>query len=574
MRATTLTPGPVMSSSNSALQRVLRAFAVGFLLVFAGMTVLGAASAFDADSVAMAQTDEAATDEAATDDGAVEAAPDEPSPEEAVAAATTPDELDSTMAQRGMSLLGLFGFIGIAWLLSNNRRSVDWRLVAVGTGLQLAIAAFIFVTPFGEPFFRFVKDVFVKLLDFTFAGSRLLFGFDGQLIQYFAFGVLPTIIFFSSLMAIAYHLGIMQRIVQVVAVAMQKTLRTSGSETLSAAANIFVGQTEAPLMIRPYVATMTQSELMAVMTGGFATVAGGVMASYISMLSASFPDIAGHLLAASVMSAPAALVVAKIMFPETEESPTRGGVKMEIDSDDTNLIDAAARGAGEGLTLALNVGAMLLAFVALVAMINYLVALPSYIQHGGALQATVDAIADADLTVPDELRATCEPEFETAPGTEVYVAPEARADCIVALQAAAWPEGGAPEISVWRVWSLEGIFGILFFPIALLMGVPWSDCYLVGQLLGEKMVINEWVAYDHLGRMIADPEITLHPRSIAIASYALCGFANFGSIAIQIGGIGGIAPNRRHDLARLGLRAMIAGSIAAFMTATIAGMLL
>ena len=260
MRATTLTPGPVMSSSNSALQRVLRAFAVGFLLVFAGMTVLGAASALDGDAVAMAQTDEAAAGEA-TDEVATDEAAAEPSPEEAVAAATTPAELESTMAQRGMSLLGLFGFIGIAWLLSNNRRAVDWRLVGVGTGLQLAIAAFIFVTPFGEPFFRFVKDVFVKLLDFTFAGSRLLFGFDGQLIQYFAFGVLPTIIFFSSLMAIAYHLGIMQRIVQVVAVAMQKTLRTSGSETLSAAANIFVGQTEAPLMIRPYVATMTQSEL-------------------------------------------------------------------------------------------------------------------------------------------------------------------------------------------------------------------------------------------------------------------------------------------------------------------------
>jgi CNT family concentrative nucleoside transporter len=309
------------------------------------------------------------------------------------------------------------------------------------------------------------------------------------------------------------------------------------------------------------------------MTGGFATVAGGVLAAYVGFLRDVFPDIAGHLMAASVLSAPAALVVAKVMYPETEESPTRGDVKLEVESDDANVIDAAARGAGEGLTLALNVGAMLLAFVALVAMMNYLFALPSYIQHGSALNTVIEQVADAGLEIPAEVAAACDPTT-VSEATGGSVSLEARAGCVAQIQSAVWTESEPPAVTVWPTITLEKIFGVLFFPIALLMGVPLADCFLVGQLLGTKMVINEFVAYDNLSRILRDPAIDLHPRSMVIATYALCGFANFGSIAIQIGGIGGIAPERRRDLATLGLRAMIGGSLAAFMTATVAGILI
>jgi CNT family concentrative nucleoside transporter len=323
---------------------------------------------------------------------------------------------------------------------------------------------------------------------------------------YFAFGVLPTIIFFSSLMAVLYHLGIMQRVVKGMAHVMQRTMGTSGAETLSAAGNIFVGQTEAPLLVRPFVDKMTISELMAVMTGGFATVAGGVLAAYVGMLRGVFPDIAGHLLSASIMSAPAALVIAKVMIPEPnpELSETYGGVKHELKSEDANVIDAAARGASEGLGLALNVAAMLLAFIALISLVNALLG------WGGGLLGL---------------------------------------------------EG----------LTLEGLLGAVLAPLAWLMGVSWADAAAVGELMGLKTVLNEFVAYLRLSTMLG--EGALEPRSVIIATYALSGFANFSSIAIQIGGIGGIAPGRRSDLSRLGLRAMIAGSIAAFMTATVAGML-
>jgi len=305
--------------------------------------------------------------------------------------------------------------------------------------------------------------------------------------------------------------------VKKVAWVMMRTMGTSGAETLSSAGNIFLGQTEAPLLIKPFVKTMTKSELHAVMTGGFATVAGGVMAAYVGMLLHVFPDIAGHLMAASVMSAPAGLVFAKLMFPEKEEPLTRGQLKVEVEKVDANAIDAAARGAGEGLTLALNVGAMLLAFIALIAMLNALLGWFGNVVHLTPL-----------------------------------------------LQASGWLDAGHPL-------SLEAILGWILAPLAWLMGVPWKDAPVVGSLLGIKTVLNEFVGYLQLTTAI--PEQGLSPRSVIIASYALCGFANFSSIAIQIGGIGGLAPGRRSDIAQLGMRAMIAGTLASFMTATIAGML-
>lgn len=474
---------------------------------------------------------------------------------------------DTTFTQRIGSAFGLLGLLGIAFAMSTNRSRVSWRVVGIGTAIQLGFAVFILKTPVGGPVFAAATDAFNKLLEFTNAGSSLLFAGSQTLLETFVFGILPTVIFFSSLMAVLYHMGVMQRIVAVIAGAMQRSMGTSGGETLSAAANIFVGQTEAPLMIKPFVRDMTQSELMAVMTGGFATVAGGVMAAYIGFLSPWFPDIAGHLLAASVMSAPAALVIAKIMHPETEVSKTQGDVKVEIERTDANLIDAAARGAGEGMSLALNIAAMLLAFVALIALLNFLVAWPSYIQHGFALDTLVAAAHEASLTWPEGLAERCD-------STVTRVASETRAACIQEIRDAIFVSQAAPAVEVWSVMRLEVIFGVAFWPIAFLMGVPLADCYTIAQLLGTKMVINEFVAYLELSRLLQDGSVTLHPRSVTIATYALCGFANFSSIAIQIGGIGGIAPERRGDLARLGLRAMIGGSLAAFMTATIAGMLI
>ncbi|MCO5165814.1 MAG: NupC/NupG family nucleoside CNT transporter [Planctomycetes bacterium] len=421
--------------------------------------------------------------------------------------------------------------LGICYGISNNRKRISWRLVGWGMGLQLILGILVLKTGPGRALFRWANDVITGLLGFTEKGASFLFGnlavqnnvpvgaggphgpvqAAGSMAEvgaFFAFGVLPTIIFFSSLMAVLYHLGVMTLVVKGIAWVMQRTMGTSGSETLSASGNIFVGQTEAPLLVRPFVKGMTESELMAIMTGGFATVAGGVMAAYVGFLQASFSDIAGHLLAASVMSAPAALVCAKLMIPEPEpeKSETFGQLKVTLEKVDANVIDAAARGAGDGLKLALNVGAMLLAFIALIAMIN----------HG-----------------------------------------------------IGWTCGlvGADGV------TLQGILGKLLAPLAWLMGTPWQDCTSVGQLIGVKTVVNEFVAFIDLSGMVNDPNKLTHPRSVIISTYALCGFANFSSIAIQIGGIGGIAPERRSDLAKLGLRAMIAGSFACFLTATVAGLL-
>jgi CNT family concentrative nucleoside transporter len=439
--------------------------------------------------------------------------------------------LDTPLLARLRSVLGLLLLGFLAWLFSVNRGNLAWRVILWGVGLQLVFAFFILKTSMGAGLFDWLNTVVVALLEFTIEGARFIFGdlvynnvpvgvgevatnapiqeTPGQVARTgasFAFNVLPTIIFFSSFMTVLYHLGVMQVVVRGVAWVMQKTMRTSGAETLSAAGNIFVGQTEAPLMIKPFFETMTMSELHAVMTGGFATVAGGVLAAYVGMLVAYFPDIAGHLIAASVMSAPAALVMAKLMYPEDGKPVTQGSMKLELEKPDVNVIDAAARGAGEGLHLALNVGAMLLAFIALIAMANALL-------------------------------------------------------------------GWAGGLVGWESLSLEGLLGWILSPLAWFMGVPWSDAVTVGSLLGIKTVVNEFVAYLQLSGLLSDVE-SLHPRSVVIAIYALSGFANFSSIAIQLGGIGGLAPSRRHDLSRVGLRAMVAGSLAAFMTATIAGMIL
>ena len=438
--------------------------------------------------------------------------------------------LGTPLLERLRSVLGLLALTGIAWLMSIDRARVAWRVVAWGISLQLLFALFILKTPVGVSIFETMNVVIVALLGFTVDGARFLFGnlvyntvpvgagdpgqgafteMPGMVANtggFFAFNVLPTIIFFSSLMTILYHLGIMQLAVKGVAWVMQRTMKTSGAETLSAAGNIFVGQTEAPLLIKPFVERMTMSELMAVMTAGFATVAGGVMAAYVGMLLLYFPDIAGHLMAASVMSAPAALVVAKLMVPETETAETAGRLDFSVERPDVNVIDAAARGASEGLFLALNVGALLLAFVALIYMFNGMLG---------------------------------------------------------------WVGGLAGLEGL----TLEAILGWVLAPLAWLMGVPWADAPQIASLMGVKTVLNEFFAYIQLAGVLGG-EHDLQPRSIIIVTYALAGFANFSSIAIQLGGIGGIAPSRRHDLSRLGLRAMIGGSIAAFMTATVAGMIL
>lgn len=416
------------------------------------------------------------------------------------------------MLEKLISFIGLFVMLGIAWLLCKpeHRKHINLRVVVAGTLMQIIFAVLILRTPV-QILFVWANDAIGTLLNFTMDGSKFVFGSLVDTSKHgmiFAFGVLPTIIFFSALMTVLYHLGVMQAIINMIAKLMSKTMKTSGAETLSAAANIFVGQTEAPLVIKPFVERMTRSELMAVMVGGMATVAGGVMAAYVGMLRENFPDIAGHLMAASVMSAPAALVMAKIMIPETETPETAGeDTKLEVESLDANIIDAAARGAGEGLQLAMNVAGMLLAFIALIAMVNFGVrTLGSWV--------------------------------------------------------------GFPQL------SLELIFGYLFAPLAFIMGVPWQDALTVGTMLGQKTIINEFVAYANLSEIVKPGGVELQQRSVVIITYALCGFSNLSSIAIQIGGIGGIAPSRRGDLARLGIRAVIAGSLACFMTATIAGILI
>ena len=436
-------------------------------------------------------------------------------------------------------LIGMAAIVGIALAFSKNRREINWRLVATGLGIQFILAVFIlkgremaeYWSPLGWPkdFFSWVSSFFVIVLDFTTEGAKFIFGdlakspgMEGSLGSFFAFQVLPTIVFFASLTAILYHYGILQRLVRVMAKGMQKIMGTSGAESLSVISNIFVGQTEAPLVIEPYIKKLTKSELLAVMTGGMATIAGGVMAAYVQMLGNSYAKaqevslevgrlmFAEQLLGASLMAAPAALVIAKILYPEVDEPETKGDVKMKIEQQDANGIDAAASGANTGLKLAANVGAMLLAFIALLAMGNY------FLESFGSITGINSMIADGNLRI-------------------------------------------------------EKVLGWIIAPIAFVVGAPWADAVNLGSLLGTKVVLNEFVAYTQLSEMVSAS--ALSPKTITMATFALCGFANFSSIAIQIGGIGGLAPSRKSELAKFGLKAVLAGTLANLMTATIAGML-
>lgn len=417
----------------------------------------------------------------------------------------------------GTIAFGVFGLtvlVSIAWSICPNKKAIDWKLVASGIGLQLAFAILVILVPGGRAVFDYMSRFFVKIVGFALDGSRFIFGDLASIENFgfvFAFQVLPTIIFFASLMAVLYHLGIMQKIVQGMAWVMLKILRVSGGESLSVAANVFVGQTEAPLVVRPYIARMTESELFTMMVGGMATIAGAVLAAYIAMLGGGDPEqqlfYARHLLAASVMAAPATIVISKILRPEVEESLTKGSVDLKVEKEAGNVIEAAANGAGDGVRLALNVGGMLLAFIALIALIDW------PLGWLGAVTG-IETIIDQPL-------------------------------------------------------SLSVILGYILAPLAWVIGVPWVDAVTVGGLIGTKAVTNEFVAFTDL---VALKE-TMTPKAVLISTYALCGFANFSSIAIQIGGIGGLAPNRKPDLARLGLYAVLGGTLATMMTATIAGVL-
>ncbi|UCG16645.1 MAG: hypothetical protein JSV19_01145 [Phycisphaerales bacterium] len=435
--------------------------------------------------------------------------------------------------ERFIGIIGLFVLIGIACAISTNRRRINWRTVIGGVLLQFVLAVLVLRVEAVRTLFDGMARFVTRILLFTDKGTEFIFGALGDneaigqalygdsfapLAYVFAIKVLPTIIFFASLMGVLYHLGVMQKLVELMAYVMTRALGVSGAESLAMSANVFVGQTEAPLVIKPFVSLMTRSELMALMTGGFATIAGSVFALYVRMLGgADEPQqvlFAKHLLTASLMSAPAAFVMAKIMVPETEESQTAGVVKARLERTTVNVVDAAAAGAGDGLRLALNVAAMLLAFVALIAMVNY------PLERLGQWGPVHAFLADRNV---DSL-------------------------------------------------NLSVILGWLFSPLAWLMGIPWADASAFGGLLGEKIVATELIAFKSLSLIMASDQ-PLAFRSEVIATYALCGFANFGSVAIQIGGIGGIAPERRHELASLGLRAMFGGALASWMTATIAGIL-
>ncbi len=413
-----------------------------------------------------------------------------------------------------MSFAGILILIGITALFSNNKRLIVWRYVFSGILMQIGFALLVLKTTAGRLFFDSINQGVMALMKYQQEGAEFVFSTlsippdqAGSMGFFFAFQVLTSIIFLSSLMSILYYLGVMQWVVLIFAKVMKRVTGTSGAESLSASANIFIGQTEAPLLIRPYVKDMTESELLCVMTGGMATVAGAVMVAYVGLLKAYFPDIGAHVLTASVMSAPAALVISKIMIPETEVPKTANGLTLEYKDTSSNVLEAATSGAEVGLKLALNVATMLIAFIALIALSNALLGMA-----GGLV--------------------------------------------------------GYPDI------TFQGILGYVFAPIAFIMGVPWSECMIVGQLLGEKTVLNEMVAYVHMADLIKDGYGILSERSVLISSYALCGFANILSIGIQIAGIGAIAPERKGDLAKLGVRALIGGSMATFLTAAIAGMLM
>ncbi|HWB40687.1 MAG TPA: NupC/NupG family nucleoside CNT transporter [Gemmatimonadales bacterium] len=420
----------------------------------------------------------------------------------AVAPPAAPAAASTSLADRLTGLIGLAAIIGIGVLFSRDRRRIRWSVIGWGLALQVAFAIFVLRVPAGQALFRRLGELVTTLLHYSYVGSEFVFGELGKpnssLGVIFAFQILPAIIFVSALFAIMYYLGIMQVIVRACALVMSRVMGASGAESLNVAASIFMGQTEAPLTIRPFLPRMTRSELMTVMTSGMAHISGSIMAAYIA-----FGIEARHLLTAVIMTAPGTILMAKLFEPETETPETYGNVKLDIPKTDVNVVDAAARGTSEGLHLMLNVIAMLVSFIALVALVN----------------------------------------------------------------------GGFGAVHGWLPWfpsDLQTVLGWIFRPVAFLMGVPWHDSGTIGGLLGTRMVLNEFIAYAQLGPM----KEALDPRSFTIASFALAGFANFSSVGIQLGGIGALAPERKHDLARLGFRAMLAGTLANFLSATIAGILL
>ena len=441
-------------------------------------------------------------DTTARDSVAVHAAPTVPGAEIQAPGAPAQPAGPVTLASRLSGLVGLALILAIGILLSHNRRAIRWRVIAWGLGLQLLFAIFVLRIPAGQALFRWLGNLVTGILGYSYIGSEFVFGELGKqhssLGVIFAFQLLPAIIFVSALFAILYYLGIMQLIVRAFAIVMSRVMGASGAESLNVAASIFMGQTEAPLTIRPFLGRMTRSELMTVMTSGMAHISGSIMVAYIA-----FGIEARHLLTAVIMTAPGTIMMAKLFEPETEIPETYGKVTLDMPKQDVNLLDAAARGTGEGLQLMLNVIAMLVSFVALVALLN---------GGFGAVHRYVD----------------------------------------------------------WFPANLQTVLGWMFRPIAWAMGVPWHDSGVIGSLLGTRMVLNEFIAYAQLGPMRAQ----LDPRSFTIASFALAGFANFSSVGIQLGGIGALVPERKHDLTRLGLRAMLAGTLANFLSATIAGILL
>jgi CNT family concentrative nucleoside transporter len=422
------------------------------------------------------------------------------------------------MEPKLISLLGWLTMLSIAWAISYNRKKFPWRTVIWGIALQFILALLILKTPWGGKLFEFAGKVIQKLIHFSSEGTKFVFGplADGDLLSekfgpgnsvVFAILIVGTVVIVAALSALFYHWGVLQRVVRAVAWVMRKIMGTSGSETLSAAANIFMGQTEAPLVIRPYVPKMTRSEIMTIMVCGMAHIAGGVAAVYAAMgMKAGYPNTAGHLLTASVLNCPAALLIAKIMLPETEKSETAAGAPAMTPRTTVNSIDAICRGAGDGFQLSLNICAMLIGFIAIISLANYVFG---------------------------------------------------------------WTQ---LHLGVTHALTLQNVFGWVNAPFAWLMGVPVQDCLNVGQILGERIVLNEFVGY--LDLTANAKKLALDPRSFTIATYALCGFANFSSIAIQIGGIGSLAPERRGEKAKVGLRAMVGGQLAAYMTACLAGFLL
>ena len=428
-------------------------------------------------------------------------------------------------------LLGLFFLLGVCYLLSNNRKKIDWKLVFTGILIQIIFAILVTKVPFVRSIFEVFANFFRAVTDFTNAGTDFLFSsfFTGKVegpVMNFAFRILPTIVFFSALSSLLYYLGILQKIVYGLAWVMSKTMRLSGAESLSAAANIFMGQTEAPLLVKPYIAKMTDSELLCLMTGGMATIAGGVLAAYIGFLGGDSKEMqilfATHLLTASIMSAPAAIVASKMIFPETKHDEVVKEINLNKEQIGENALEAISIGTGEGLKLAINVGGMLLVFIALIAMVNAI--------FGGLGSLHLNGYMSLNEIISEATN------------------------------------GKFPQL------SLQYLFGIAFAPLAWILGVPTSDIMQVGRLLGEKTIINEFVAYGSLGQMKA-ANLFASEKSVIIATYALCGFSNIASIGIQIGGIGAMAPNKRATLAKLGVRALLAGSIACFITAVLAGIL-